>query len=153
MRKLEMTEKEIDRVKILEKVVEGRLTQKKASETLKISLRQTKRLCKRYRSKGVAGLIHLSRGKPSNRGIDKKTKDRVKDIMMKEAFNGFGPRLLQETLKEGYGIKVSREWLRQQMKTKGRWRSKKVKTLKTYPRRKRRSRRGELIQLDGSYEN
>ena len=38
MRRLEMTEKEIDRVKILEEVIGGRWTQKKASETLKISL-------------------------------------------------------------------------------------------------------------------
>ena len=39
------------------------------------------------------------------------------------------------------------------MKTEGRWHSKKVKRIKAHPRRKPRSRRGELIQLDGSYEN
>jgi hypothetical protein len=51
MRKLEMTKKEIDRVTILENVMEGRWTQRRASETLKLSLRQTKRLTKRYKMK------------------------------------------------------------------------------------------------------
>lgn len=152
MRKLEMTDKEIDRVTILENVIEGRWTQRKASETLNLSLRQTKRLAKRYRSKGAEGLIHLSRGKPSNRRMSKRIKDRVIELMIREEFNGFGPTLLQETLEEEYGIRVSREWLRQQMKEEGRWQPKKVKKSKAHPRRKPRPRRGELIQLDGSYE-
>lgn len=153
MRKLEMTEKELDRINILEKVIDGRWTQKKASKTLKISLRQTKRLCKRYRLKGAEGLIHLSRGKQSNRRMNEKTKEKVLEIIEKEEFKGFGPTLLQEILYEEYIIKVSREWLRQQMIMKGIWQSKKVKKTNIHPRRKRRSRIGELIQLDGSYEN
>lgn len=153
MGKFQMTKKEIDRVTILENIIAGRWTQKKASETLKLSLRQTKRLCKRYRSKGAEGLIHLSRGKPSNRRMSTSIQERVIELMIKEEFNGFGPTLFQETLEEEYGIRVSREWLRQQMKTAGRWHSKKVKRIKVHPRRKPRSRRGELIQLDGSYEN
>ncbi len=51
MRKLEMTDKDIDSAKILEKVVSGQWTQKKPHETLKISLRQVKRLCKRGRGR------------------------------------------------------------------------------------------------------
>lgn len=152
MQRLEMTEKDIDRVKILEKVIEGHWTQKKASEALSLSLRQTKRLIKRYTSKGAEGLIHLSRGKPSNRLMNKNTKDRVMELIIREEFNGFGPTLLQETLEEEYGIRISREWLRQQMTTAGRWQPKKVKKNIAHPRRKPRSRRGELIQIDGSYE-
>ena len=152
MRKLQMTEKEIDRITILENVIKGRWTQRKASETLNLSLRQTKRLTKRYRSQGAEGLIHLSRGKPSNRRMSKRINDRVIELMIREEFNGFGPTLLQETLEEEYGIRVSREWLRQQMTVKGRWQPKEVKKIKAHPRRKPRYRRGELIQLDGSYE-
>lgn len=153
MRKLEMTEKEIDRVKTLEKVMDGRWTQKKASETLKLSLRQTKRLCKKYKSKGAEGLIHLSRGKPSNRGIDKETKTRISNLLSKEEFSGFGPTLLQEVFEEEFEIKVSREWLRHLMITEGKWKAKKGKKVTMHPRRKRRPRIGELIQIDGSYED
>ena len=98
-------------------------------------------------------MIHLGRGKPSVRRMNKKTQSEVTGLMIKEEFNGFGPTLFQETLEEEYGIKVSREWLRQQMMAGGRWQPKKVKKTNTHPRRKRRSRRGELIQLDGSYED
>jgi transposase len=152
MRKLEMTKKEIDRVTILENVTEGRWTQRRASEALKLSLRQTKRLTKRYKSEGVEGLMNLSRGKPSNRQMSQVIKDRVIEIIIGEEFHGFGPTLLQETLEEEYGIRVSREWLRRQMIEEGIWRSKKAKRNKAHPRRKPRSRKGELIQLDGSYE-
>lgn len=152
MRKFEMTKKEIDRLAILENVMQGRWTQKRASETLKLSLRQTKRLTKRYKYQGAEGLIHLNRGKPSNRRMSDKIKNAVREIIVREEFNGFGPTLLQETLEEEYGIKLSREWLRIKMIEEGRWQPKKVKKNKAHPRRKRRSRRGELIQLDGSYE-
>jgi hypothetical protein len=153
MRKLVMTEKEIDRVKTLEKVMDGRWTQKKASETLKLSLRQTKRLCKKYKSNGAEGLIHLSRGKPSNRGISNETKTRIRNLLRKEEFNGFGPTLLKEVLEEEYEIKISREWLRHVMMAEGKWKAKRGKKVATHPRRKRRSRLGELIQIDGSYED
>jgi transposase InsO family protein len=153
MRKLEMTEKEIDRVKTLEKVMDGHWTQKKASETLKLSLRQTKRLCKKYKSKGAEGLIHLSRGKPSNRGMDNKTKARIVNLLSKEEFIGFGPTLLKEVFEEEYEIKVSREWLRHRMIAEGKWKAKRGKKVTAHPRRKRRSRIGELIQIDGSYED
>jgi len=153
MRKLEMTNKEADRIKILENVMTGRWTQKKASETLNISLRQTKRIYKRYKSRGPEGLIHLSRGKSSSRRMNEATRSKVCELMMSEEFNGFGPTLLQEILEEEYEIKVSREWLRQQMILEGRWQPKKVKKINSHPRRKRRSRKGELIQIDGSYED
>ena len=148
-----MTKKEIDRVKVLESVINGRWSQKKASESLGISLRQTKRLYKRYKSKGEEGLIHLGRGRPSGRQMDNKLKEQIAELMIQEEFNEFGPTLFQETLEEEHGIKVSREWIRQQMMLKGRWQPKKAKKAQYHPRRKRRSRRGELIQLDGSYED
>jgi hypothetical protein len=41
--------------------------------------------------------------------------------MRKEEFDGFGPTRLKETLEEENGIRVSREWLRQEMIANGRW--------------------------------
>lgn len=147
-----MSVKEIDRVKVLEKYIDGHLTQKKVGEILNIGIRQTKRICMRYKIMGAEGLIHQGRGKPSSRRMALETRNIVKEIIIKEEFNGFGATLLQETLEEEYEIKVGREWLRQLLIAEGRWRPKKVKKIKYYPRRERRSRKGELIQLDGSYE-
>jgi len=47
----------------------GDLSQSKASLILKISIRQIKRLCKRYREE-VQGLAHRGRGKESVRKIN-----------------------------------------------------------------------------------
>jgi transposase InsO family protein len=152
MSKVTMSTKELDRVKVLEDVINGRWTQRKASETLKISLRQVKRLCKRYKNSGVGGLAHLSRGKPSMRRMKQETQEKVIKLLAMEEFSGFGPTLLQETLEEDYKIKVSREWLRHRMVAEGKWQTKKAKKSSVHPRRKRRPRKGELIQLDGSYE-
>lgn len=152
MQVFKMTKKELDRVTVLENVIKGHWTQKRASETLKLSLRQTKRLVKRYRDQGAVGLIHLNRGKPSNRQLNDETKERINSLIAREEFSGFGPTLLHETLEEEYGIVISREWLRGQMIEEGKWQAKKAKANKTHPRRKRRSRKGELIQIDGSYE-
>jgi hypothetical protein len=120
---------------------------------LKLSLRQTKRLCKKYRCKGAEGLMHLSRGKPSNRSMDDETKAKIRTLLSQEEFNEFGPTLFKEVLEEEYTIKVSREWLRHEMIAEGKWKAKRVKKVTTHPRRKRRPRRGELIQIDGSYED
>jgi hypothetical protein len=119
---------------------------------MRISLRQVKRVCKRYKTEGVAGLIHLSRGKSSGRKIKEGILQEVLEMIVDEEFEGFGPTLLQEALKEERGIEVSREWLRQRMMQVGTWSGKKAKRVKIHPRRRRRSREGELIQIDGSYE-
>jgi transposase InsO family protein len=152
MSKVTMSTKELDRVQVIEDVINGRCTQRKASETLKISLRQVKRLCKRYKNSGVQGLAHLSRGKPSMRRMNEETQDKVMKLLSMEEFSRFGPTLLQETFEEDHHIKVSREWLRNRMVSQGKWQPKKTKKSSIHPRRKRRCRKGELIQLDGSYE-
>jgi transposase len=152
MGNISMSKKELERLPILERVIRGELTQKKASEAMRISLRQVKRVCKRYKTEGVAGLIHLSRGKSSGRKIKEGILQEVLEMIVDEEFEGFGPTLLQEALKEERGIEVSREWLRQRMMQVGTWSGKKAKRVKIHPRRRRRSREGELIQIDGSYE-
>ena len=50
---LTMTEKELKRIKVIEQVIQKRLTQKQASEELKLSLRQIKRLTTRLRNLGA----------------------------------------------------------------------------------------------------
>jgi hypothetical protein len=68
---MEDTIKETDRLVIMKQVDKKKLTLCKASEELGISLRQTKRVRKRYLEQGEIGLISLKRGKESNRKIPK----------------------------------------------------------------------------------
>lgn len=62
-----MTQKDLKRLDIIIKVYGHWITQREAGELLKLSERQIRRLIKRYKAKGGAGLIHDLRGKESKR--------------------------------------------------------------------------------------
>ena len=64
---LRMSRKERRRLVEMKLVSEGRLSLLHASERAGLSYRQMKRIWKRYREEGEAGLVHRSRGCRSNR--------------------------------------------------------------------------------------
>lgn len=149
---IKMSSKELLRGAIIADAAEGKCTQKRASQELGLSLRQIKRLCKKYRTKGLGGLAHGNRGKSSNRRIPDTTRKRISGII-EEKYTDFGPQLVKEQLEERHQIKRSREWLRQLMIKEGLWKVNKRKDKKAYQRRNRRSQEGELLQIDGSYHD
>ena len=55
---LTMSRKELDRLEVVQRVVSKRLRQKEAAWQLAPGTRQVKRLVRRYRKKGPAGLVH-----------------------------------------------------------------------------------------------
>ena len=59
---LEMNRKELDRVRVIHAVCERQLTQREAAAQLELSIRQVKRLAKRYRKQGAEGLVSGHRG-------------------------------------------------------------------------------------------
>ena len=75
-----MSQKEIQRCSIIKRVCEGELTQVQASKQLKLSLRQTKRLCKTYRKDQEQGLISKKRGKTSNRKLSAEIGFKIKAL-------------------------------------------------------------------------
>ena len=66
---LTMSAKEVDRLEIIGRVVERRLTQRAAAARLGLSLRHVERLCHAFRRHGAAGLVSRKRGRPSNRKL------------------------------------------------------------------------------------
>jgi transposase len=62
-----MSAKEIDRGDLIRRVREKRLTQPKAAALMGLSVRQVKRLCRRFKDGGLSGLASRKRGGPSNR--------------------------------------------------------------------------------------
>ncbi|MEE8057236.1 MAG: helix-turn-helix domain-containing protein [Pseudomonadales bacterium] len=61
-----MSKKERDRVAVITQVIDKRLNQSQAAKQLGITTRQVRRLVKRYRAEGEAGLISSRQGQPSN---------------------------------------------------------------------------------------
>ena len=56
-----MSERELDRLGVARDAAEGRIRQRQAAERLGLGIRQLKRLVRRYRERGAAGLVWLRR--------------------------------------------------------------------------------------------
>jgi hypothetical protein len=146
-----MTLKEASRLSTMQRLKHKELNLKEASKELGLSYKQTGRIKDRYKSQGAIGLISLRRGKPSNNRLLDNLKEKALSVI-KEKYYDYGPTLVKEKLEEKHKLKLSKETIRQVMIKDGLWNPKKVKEKKVYARRTRRSRYGELEQIDGSYE-
>lgn len=96
-----MSEKELDRLKILQQVINKNLTQRQAAVLLGISDRQIRKLSKKLKLDGPKSLISKKRGRISNHKKPKAIKDKTL-ALLREHYEGFGSfaRLL-EALAEG----------------------------------------------------
>ena len=146
---LTMSQKEIQRLKIMERLRIGSMQQKEAAQILKISSRQTRRLLKKYEENGAAGLISKHRGKPSNNKFPEYFRQEVVKIA-KEKYIDFGPTFLCEKLSENHGLDLSKETLRQWLISEEIWFCKRRRKARIHQSRERRSCFGELVQIDGS---
>lgn len=144
-----MSMKEVNRVSILEKLKRKELKQKKAASILGVSVRQIRRLLKRYRRDGAAGLVHQLRGIPGNRGADPRVLDAALSAI-KIQYADFSVTLAHEKLVKHQGFRYSRETLRLRMIAAGLWLPKRPPHPVIHPMRERRTSEGELVQLDGS---
>lgn len=70
-----MNEKELDRVEIFKRVIDGRMKQSKASKILGLSVRQVKRIKKRFKAEGIKGLVSKKIGKREKSSISPISKD------------------------------------------------------------------------------
>lgn len=145
----QMSDKEILRGQLMAQLMEGKLDQCAAAERLGISVRQIKRLKRSYAQSGVDGLISKRRGQPSNHRLPAAIVREAMSIIGSR-YADFGPTLAAEKLAEQHGIALAVETVRQQMIAAGYWKPRRGKTVHAHPMRARRSRRGELIQIDGS---
>jgi len=140
---------ERDRLAMFRQVESGRLRLVEAARRLSISYRQCKRLWKRYREVGDAGLVHGLRGRASNnrRATDARRERAL--ALYRERYQGFGPTLAAEQMAERDGLLVDHETLRGWLIGAGLWRAKRHPR-RSHRRRPRRACFGELVQLDGS---
>ena len=143
-----MSNKELDRLKVIHSVINKHLTWDEAAAQLDLSNRQIGRLCVRVRKEGHKGIIHRLRGKPSNHTLDPVTVNLATTII-KERYADFGPTFANEKLSENHEIDISTSTLRKAMIEANIWRPRKSQH-KHRQWRERRSCIGELIQLDGS---
>src|SRR5262249_52781080 len=111
--RIEMSQRERDRLKVLHVVKQGLYTQAKAAQLLGLTARQVRRLQQRLEAHGDEGLVHRLRGQRSNRRLDAKFRRRVLREY-RQRYADFGPTFASEKLAE-QGLQVSpatlRRWL------------------------------------------
>jgi len=151
-----MSEQEIRRAGVLGQVKAGDLTQRAAAERLGLSYRQLKRLYRRYRQQGAKGLVHGNVGRGSHHAKAGRLRRLVLALVRKH-YGGkpgerFGPTLAAEHLWEDHGIRVDHETLRRWMLAAGLW-SRERKRKLYRQRRARKEHFGELVQMDGSFDD
>jgi len=146
---LTMSNQEITRLEVMQRLKEKRLAQKEAARMLELSVRQIKRLFRAYEAQGAKGLLSGRRGKPSNNRLDPQVIQHAIDLLY-ERYQDFGPTLAHEKLLEVHGLKLSDESVRRLMIEEGIWKPRKAKKPSAQQMRERRACFGELVQIDGS---
>lgn len=144
-----MSNRDIDRLRAIRDVIDGRRTQAQAGVLLKRSERQVRRLCAEVRRHGNRGILHGLKDQPSNNRIDDERLEHALSALHDPLWSGFRPTFAGEKLREYYGIKLGEGTVRKLMIISGAWTvRRRGATHRSW--RPRRLCLGMLTQLDGS---
>ena len=111
-----MSEREIQKIKVLAQVLDGSLRTATAAHVLGLSQRQVPRLARKVRDDkvrddGATAVRHKLRGRPSNNRINDLKRDYILSLIRSD-YSDFGPTRAAETVVARHGVWVSSETLR-----------------------------------------
>lgn len=115
-----MSRKERESLIVLGRVERKEMKLAEVAEVLGITYRQSRRRYRRYREGGAAGLMHRSRGGPTNRGLSQETRRKIVELYSGR-YEGFGPGLFAEKFLSAHEIKVDHETVRRRLIKEGLW--------------------------------
>lgn len=148
---IELSQRELQRVKVIENAVAGHITVAEAAKLLSLSSRQVKRVKQRCEPGEVDWVRHGNRGQTR----PWRTAERMRVKVLKLAggkYGGFNDSHLTEKLREVEGMELSRETVRRILRGAGRPSPQKRRAPRYRSRRERRPRRGMMVLTDGSRE-
>jgi len=145
-----MSAKERLRLDALSRVKRRELTVVEAASLMAVSLRQARRLWKRFKLHGDGGLVHRLRGKVSNRRLPEELRDRIVRRHQQQ-YRDFGPTLACEKL-VAEGLAVSPDTLTAILKERHLWQRQRHRK-RHRQRRERRKNFGAMVQIDGSHHD
>lgn len=106
-----MSQKEFQRVKVIENAAGGKLSVREASRLLQLSERQVQRLKRRYRPDSLGWVQHGNRGRSVPWAVSLPQKQLILTLA-RGKYQGFNDSHLTEKLHAAEGISVSRETVR-----------------------------------------
>ena len=145
-----MSLKERIRLDAMRRIKRKELTVTAAAEMMDLSLRQARRIWKRFAAIGDAGLIHQLRGRASNRRLSEEVRERAVKLHQ-EKYADFGPTLACEKL-ACQGLVLSPDTLSALLKERGLWQRRRRRD-RHRRRRERRASFGSMVQMDGSHHD
>jgi len=144
-----MTEKEMVRLMVTERLIEGEIKVKDAAEVLMLSTRQVIRIKERVKRFGPEALIHGNRARKPVNTIEDKLKDLVVELKRKK-YAGTNFSHFAELIKEREGITLSQPTVHRILRDAGIASPKKKRKVRAHYYRKRKACPGMLVQLDAS---
>lgn len=145
-----MSDKELHRATVIQKLIDSILTTSEAAEILSLSERHIKRLKVGVIKKGFGFLAHGNRGRKPLHAISDELKEKVLKLIQQEPYSKANNTHLSELLAEHEHINLSVSSIRRIRKSAGISSPRKHRPPKPHRRRKRKEREGLLIQIDAT---
>src|SRR4030042_377765 len=147
--KILMRQRELKRWHLMEMVKVGKITLREAGERIGVSYRQAKRIGQAIRERGIKGLVHGNRGRPSNHRLKESLRERVLKLS-EEVYWDFNDTHFTEKLRECEGIDLNRETVRKLRREAGMAPKRRRRGPKHRKRRERMAQEGWMVLWDGS---
>ena len=144
-----MGQRELKRWHLMEMVKVGKITLREAGERIGVSYRQAKRIGQAIRERGIKGLVHGNRGRPSNHRLKEPLRERVLKLS-EEVYWDFNDTHFTEKLRECEGIDLNRETVRKLRREAGMAPKRRRRGPKHRKRRERKAQEGWMVLWDGS---
>jgi len=145
-----MSKKEVDRLRILHRIMDKQMSQVYGAKLLGITDRQIRTLLHKINTNGDKGIVHGNRGQRAPNKMSGELEERIGRII-EQKYTDFGPTLASEKLFELDGIKISKEKTRRIMIAKELWKVRRKRQRDVHTWRERKHYFGEMVQFDGSH--
>ena len=145
-----MTRAELKKVLVVEKILDGRMTNAEGAEVLGLTIRQVIRLKKKYVTEGGAqALAHRNRGRKPKHALLEDVKRQVVDLYSTKYY-GSNYCHFAELLEEHESLQLSPSSIRRILLEKGITQAKQRRRSKAHQPRQRKPQAGMLWQIDAT---
>jgi Transposase and inactivated derivatives len=147
---VELGRKDLKRLRILERVVNGTMSFEEGARHLIITERQLRRLRKKYQEEGAAGLVHGNKGRKPAHALSEEIKQQVVSLF-EEKYHDSNFTHCADLLAEFESITLSAPSVRRILNNSGHKSKRPIRRRpRKHTRRERRTQAGMLWQIDAT---
>ena len=144
------TMKDVQKMIVIQSVIDKKRTGSEASEILNISKRQVWRLVKKVKEKGIDEITHGNRHRPPVNKTPDEIVEKVVELKKSHDYENANFKHFTELLEERENIKLSYSTVYNILKKNGFISKNNHKDRIVHRRRKRKEHEGDLVQADGT---